>query len=264
MKSWRGLLRKEWMMLRRSVTILAILSILIVLVGPSVVGQLFDVPGEYAAHAFILGGTWIGFQLFLGVSILFMSLGNELKRPDIWLHSPISMYGLTGAKVAFAAIVTAGSMVWSGMLLGIAFILSGEGGSISFENGVLPLLNTICALFLRSLFIMGVGFFFWSVYQVLRSRYGSFLSTIMTYIVLALSMVVWEKLRVTGIFEPLKTFMPVKWTDVDFYQESHSYFLAGLIPGSVIFSVGGLLLYGAVTVASFMAGSVLFEKKVRL
>lgn len=264
MKSWRGLIRKEWMLLRLGVTVITILSFFVILVGPSVVRMLFDAPGDFSSHALILGGTWIVFHLFLGAFVLFTSLGNEMKRPDIWLHSPASIVRLVGAKAAFASAVTAASLLWSGVLLGIAFFLSEVGGAITLEDGVLPLLSAMVAIFLRSIFVMGLGFFFWSIYQVLRSRIGSFLSGVVSYILLFLSAALWEKARITTIFDSLKTFGPVKWTNVTFYNESTSYFFTGFVPDGVVFTVGGLLLYGTITVMLFMAGSVLFEKKVRL
>ncbi|BAQ09267.1 hypothetical protein OXB_0795 [Bacillus sp. OxB-1] len=264
MKSWRGLIWKEWLLLRWGVGLIAVLSFFVILGGPLAIQKLLGVPGSYFSHALVFGGTWIVLHLFVGLFLLFTSLGNEMKQPEIWLHSPVPMAGLVGAKVAFASIVTTASLLWNGLLLGIAFYVSEGGGTIPFEEGVLPLLSVMVALFLRSLFVMGLGFFFWSVYQVLHSRIGKFLGATASYIIFFLSTILWEKVRVSGILDSLKAFGPVKWTDAAFFNESDSYFFMGIVPEGVVFTIGGLLVYGAVTVVLFMAGGVLFEKKVRL
>jgi len=264
MKSWLGLLWKEWLLLRWGVGLIAVLSFFVILVGPLAIQKLFDVPGDYFSQAMVLGGIWLVLHLFVGLFLLFTSLGNEMKQPEIWLHSPVPMAGLVGAKVAFASTITAASLLWNGLLLGIAFYLSEGGGTIPYENGVLPLLSVMVALFLRSLFVMGLGFFFWSFYQVLHARIGKFLGATASNILFFISIFLWEKVRVSGILDPLKAFGPVKWTDAAFFNESDSYFFMGIAPEGVAFTIGGVLVYGMVTVALFMVGAVLFEKKVRL
>ena len=260
-KNWKGLFRKERVLMRRGITVLAALHGIVV--GLTLSRSIFGVPQEFFDTTLVLVGIWLACNMFIGVWMLYASLRHEMKQPDIWLHSSESMIQLVGAKAIFAAITTVLSLVLSGVWVGIAFYLSEANKVIAFSEGALSLLSVIIALFLYSIYVMALGFFFWSIYHVLRSRIGG-LSVPATIAIFFAGAYVWEKLRVSQAIDTMKKFGPVKMTDVSFYNESNSYFLTGIVQQGVIFSVGSLLMYGTLTAVLFVVGSMLFEKKIRL
>lgn len=270
MKKWKGLLKKEWAISKWGIISLVFLNVFVVLLGPTIISQVFGIPQEFFTNTLVLVGAWLIFNIFVGVGVLLTSLGHEMKQPDIWLHSPISMLQLVGAKALFAGTVTAFLLALGGGLLGISFILSDAIETISIFDGILAMLSVLIALFLNSVFVMALGFFGWSVYQVIYSRIGRlsrFVTTIFFFLGIATGLHLSEKLAVgraiASFFQTVKKIGPVKFTDATFYNEHDSYFFMGIVPEGVVFSIGSLFIYGIMTIVLFVVGSILFEKKVR-
>lgn len=263
MKRWKGLFHKEWILMRWRILAYAAITIFLVTVGPMIMYVFLGIPMNFFTNTLVLAGVWLVFGMFISYGVLISSLGKEMKQRDIWLHSPAPILHLVGAKALFAAMVTAGMMLLIGVLLGLSFFLSDAVGTISFADGVLAFLSVMIALFLNSIYMMAIGFFFWSIYHVLRSRVGEF-SIIVTLACFFVGVYLWKMLGVTGVFRVAREIVPIKMTETTFFNESTSYFFTGIVQGSVITSLGSLVVYGAIATVLFVVGATLFEKKVRL
>src|SRR6185312_8759058 len=108
-------------------------------------------------------------------------------------------------------------------------------------------------------------------YQVIYSRIGSlsrFVTTSLFFLGAATGVYLSDKFvigrKIADILHAINEFGPVKVTDTRFYDEHPSYLFSGLVPEGVIVSIGILLVGSLFTVLLFAAGSMLFEKKVRL
>ena len=272
MKSWKGLFKKEWTLLKWGIIVLALKNVFVILLGPTIINRVFGVPQDFFTTTLILVGIWLVFNIFVGAGVLITSLGREMKRPDTWLHSPASMLQLVGAKAVFAMVVTVFLLALGGLLLGVSFLTSDAIGIISISDGVLSLLLVLLAIFLNSILIMAIGFFIWSVYEVIRSHKGKtsggmliILSFAGAFTGLILSDKLGIGMAIASVFRSINKIGPVKVTDLAFYNEHTSYLFTSIVPvEDIIFSTGGLLVGGIVTVFLFVAGSMLFEKKVRL
>ena len=84
----KGLIRKEWVLLKWGILALVLANIAVVMALPPMINRAFDLPLDSFENSLIISGTWFVASLFIGVGILFTSLERELKQPDIWLHSP--------------------------------------------------------------------------------------------------------------------------------------------------------------------------------
>ena len=73
-----------------------------------------------------------------------------------------------------------------------------------------------------------------------------------------------EMIRIPNVLDTITAFGPVKLTDAKFYNETDYNIISLIVPDGVVFTIGSLLVYGAITAFLFILGSVLFEKKVRL
>lgn len=240
-----------------------LLTILIVMVGPEIIHFIFGVPKDFFENTLVIGSTWLVFGTVIGYGVLVTSLGKEMKQPEMWLHSPAPLLQLVGVKALFATFVTANLLLLNGILIVLSFLFSDRVGKVDLMDELLALLSVIIALFLISIFIMAIGFFFWAVYHVIRSYLGEF-SIVLTFALFIGAAMLWEKLRALGLFDAVGTFFPIKATSTMLYNESNSYFFTGIVPGGVITSLGSLLVYGTLTVVLFVVGAALFEKKVRL
>lgn len=271
MKIWLGLLKKEWLIMRWGIISLALVNVIVVLFGPILISRVFNVSQEFFTETLELAGIWLVFNVLTGVGVLLTSLSHEMKRPDAWLHSPVSMYQLVGAKAGFASAVTAFLLVLNGILVVMTFLSSNSVGMISVTDGLLFLLSVLIAIFLNSILFMAIGFMIWSIYQVIHSRMEN-LSGLVIMSLLFLGIVVGLSFSgkfgigrmIANILQSIKDFGPVKLTDAIFYNGRISYLFTGIVPEGIIVSIGSLLVGGLFTVLLFVAGSMLFEKKVRL
>ncbi|MBO1914770.1 hypothetical protein J4G37_59335, partial [Microvirga sp. 3-52] len=88
-KRLKGLLQKEWVLLKWGILVLFIVNVAVVVAVPPLINRAFDLPMNTFENALIISGTWFVFSMFISVSILLTSLEKEMKQPDIWLHSPV-------------------------------------------------------------------------------------------------------------------------------------------------------------------------------
>lgn len=262
MKVWKGLFRREWIHLKWGVYLLALVHVFIAFVGPVLISKFVGVPQNFFSLTLILSSSWLVFNMFIAVFMLLQSLGYEMKRIDVWLHSPASMLKLVGSKAIFAVCTTGLSLLFGGILLGVAFYLSESRQTLTFTEGALPLVSVLVALFLYSILLMGIGFFIWSVYQVVRSRVGEW-AVIFTIVLIFIGLYGLEKLSVLALFSPILQWGPVQLTTVSLFNEQDSYFFTAIAHNGVMFTLGGLLVNGLVVTLLFVGGSILFEKKVR-
>ena len=265
--SAKGLLKKEWILLRWGVLTVFLLNIIVVMVAPPIINRSFGLPLNAFGNSLVISGVWFVVSMFVAVGILYASLESEMKQPDIWLHSPVPMWKLVGIKALFAIAVTAMLLVLGGILLSISYIMSDAYGTIPKVSGVLSMLSVMISIFLKAIYIMALVFMFWSLYQVWRTRSGQ-LSIIFTTLIIFAGIftgtVISELLRASKVLQAIKEFGPVKLTNVPFYNEQNSYFFTGVVLEGVVFTIGGLILYGGLTILYFAVGAKLFEKKVRL
>jgi len=263
MKIWKGLLQKEWMISKWEVTTLFFLNAGIGVVFPIIISETFDIAQDVSDALHIFVGVWMLAHMFIGFKLLFTSLRHEMKRPDIWLHSPRSILQLIGAKVAYAAMITAELLIVGGLTFGLSMMLYHPSLINSLTEGVLVLLSVVIAIFLISLNVMATGFLLWSIYQILRVRMGS-ISVVVVLGVFFGSAYLLERFRVLNIFDTTKAFGPVKFTNAKTFIETEYNMISVIVPEGIVFSIGSLLVYGAITGLFFLLGVALFEKKVRL
>lgn len=260
--SWRGLFQKEWMVSKAEVITLFLLNIAIGLGLPVIIRKAFDIPQDILEALYIFVGFWLLTHIFIGLKLLYTSLKHEMKHPDIWLHSPKSIFRLVGVKALFSALITGGLLMVGGVTLGMSLHLSEMIQLPSLIDRVLVSLSVMITTFLISIYIMAMGYFFWSIYQVLRSRIGR-IAVIVTAVIFLAYTYLLEKVRLPSIFDTMTSFGPVKFTDTKFYGETSYNTISIIVPDGVVFTVGGLLFYGVIAAIFFIVGSLLFEKKVR-
>ncbi len=189
------------------------------------------------------------------VSWFLDSLNKEMKRPDVWLHSTASMWQLVGAKVLFITIIIGCSFLVCGTIIGVAHY-SG-GGTVSIIEGIALLLSVGAVILLNSIYVMALVFFFWSIYQVFRSRMDWFFSIIIMFVSFVIWAYAWGMIWFTGLFQAVKELGPLNEA-ITMMEPNY------IVPGGAILTIGSIVLHGVMVALYFMAGSKLFEKKVRL
>lgn len=156
-----GLLRKEWILMRWSaVGFVAVLTLIAISsFAPLAVGGIFDI-NEYVQ-------MFSTMHMFFGAALFLHSLHTDMKQPDVWFHSPASIWKLLGVKAMLAILINFGSfIIWSSIWV-IAYFFGGFVGDI-------PEITTLLKLFVNIIFIISVSLAIWVVYKLAEAKIGLF------------------------------------------------------------------------------------------
>lgn len=256
MKSWRGLVLKEWTQMKWRLIFFGLINSLILFWG--VDHLVFGVPEGFLTSIQPMIGLCFVLHLIMAVSLLLDSLGKDIGRPDIWLHSPTSMRQLVGAKFLLILSATGFSLLLCGIIAGISYYVGGE--LVSVVDDLALLLSVGVVVLLNAVYVMALVFFFWSIYQVFRSWMG-WIAIAVIIILVNVWLYGWAVVWFTEVFQTVKDvgamYGPIQSMDLLLVNNY-------IVPGGTILTAGSLGLYGVMTVLYFTVGSMLFEKKVRL
>jgi hypothetical protein len=264
-KGMKGLIRKEWVLQRWNIVALVLINLVITILEISpVFAGLF---GRRMTEIIISSNTWYSLHLYLGVFLFYTSLINEMKRADIWLHSSASISKLVGAKILVVGFTVTCSFLLSGIIIGLTSYVGGPGAEGLIWQEIFSLLSIIFVLVLNTIFIVIVSYFIWVIYQVLQSRIGK-ISIIVTTVTVVISIFLWAFVWFSNWFQALKEIGPLleltRITNGFPFTFEKNFIFLGLLPENALLSVGSLFLYALFSLALFIGGSALFEKKVRL
>ena len=258
-----GLLHKEWIVMKRLVFGILLLDILIIILAPLLVTSIVGKSATLYEHTHIIAGMLLALHMFCGVFILFSRLKKEMGHPGMWLHSPAKIVQLAGAKIVFALAAAWVSLLFSGILAGVMLNIIGDPLAETTWSGIPALASVLLAISIKLMFMTAVGWFFWSIYKLVESRLR-FISVPVALLLFVAAVAVWEQLRISGLFDWLRSLAPVRLTNESFYNEQTSYFFMGFVPDGIAFSLGNLIFYLIASYVLLWVSSAFFEKKVRL
>lgn len=225
---WRGLMKKEWMLMRLQMVVFLLTALLICFFSLTpVLGGRFDFQhidpdGLYKMLLTI--------HLFSGPLLLLSSLESERKRPDVWLHSPAPMWKIVGVKVIMPLLAATASMICVSLLTGIAYFL-GTTETVSVMSAILFAGKAIVIADVNVVFNTVAVLFTWGLFVYLQGLFGKFAGFIVMIPIL---------------------FMAFVWG-----------VLTGVFLQDYIVTITGFAVIGLFSILFFSGGTWLLEKKVR-
>lgn len=264
MSRWKGLLWKEWVLARLGMAFLVLGTVLSIGVVPFVLKHYLFPEFPVMNIAFIIMGFWILAFSYMPVVSLIASLQSDMKRPDVWLHSPAPSYVLIGAKAVFAVLMTVASMLFLFTVLalanGLIYLLGGgsglpEGVPIGWYMGFFAEVGTV-SLFL-GMMQMVLGFLFWTIYQWLK-KYTKVGAVIITGMLAGATFYVFQKVARWGPYEKLSGYGEIPLTYTERMNRVNDWALE--ITGSIAASGVGLAVIEAILLT--MLAIYIFNRKV--
>jgi hypothetical protein len=178
MMASKGLLRKEWILMRWSALGFVVVFTLIAIssFAPLAVGGIFDI-NEYVQ-------MFSTMHVFFGAALFLHSLHTDMKQPDVWFHSPASIWKLLGVKALMAVLINFGSfLIWSS-IWGTAYFIGGFVGGI-------PEITTLLKLFVSIIFFISVSLAIWVVYKIAEAKIGMF-AILLVIILIFMGSLIWS------------------------------------------------------------------------
>lgn len=226
---WRGLCQKEWMLMRWQVIGFFIMNLIIGLlsVAPLATGAVTNMESELNS----LHKMWLVMHMVLGPILIFTSLEQDKKQPDVWFHSPSSMWQIIGVKVFMTTMIVFGSLVVSSLMVAVAYYAGPSMDTVPIVTAGVLTASLIVTALVNAVFNIVATLFIWVLIQYFNLRIG-WLSSIAVLIPFYVIVIIWGVL--TSVF-----------------------------PESATITLKSLLVFGLFSMIFFCAGTLLLDKKVR-
>lgn len=261
MKQWNGLLKKEWSVMSGQYYATIIAVILFTLLIPFG-STLFNWGIAALELSFVLSLIWMVASLLIPTIMLLISLGKEMNRPDIWLHSTVSVFKLFGLKAILAGLVGFINMAIPMLIIIVESRYIDLFADIEYKMILELNFLLFFTLFMVSLLIMCTGLFFGVLYQLMKPVIKGFSGPVVV-ILFIFSSWAFERISSTAGYEKLISLGPViggpNKNLVEITQGNH-YFKVFDTP----MNTGDIVVDLLLAVFLFIAAVVLFEKKVRI
>jgi len=264
LKQWNGLLKKEWISMKWPLLAMVVIGIAVLTVFPFLFIRTFGLDIHYYEITVVMSFLWALAGVLVPVGTLLVLLEREMRRPDVWLHSTVSIYKLIGSKMVFAVLIGTISFLLPTLVLAIEYnfislpiYVMGD----MFRFGVWFLIT----LFYASVAVMGFGFFLWVLYRLLKQVIRGFAvpATLLLFVLF-----IWLSVRI-GQTELYERFVQVGKVDLSrvaiLRTPSGGQYESGpFLFYTAEFYTGELVVDVLLMLAMFIGGAVLFEKKIRL
>lgn len=260
MKQWNGLVRKEWLTMKWPLLVSALIGVTVMIVVPLLLTSFSVLEVPLFEITLVICFLWAIASVLAPVVALFMMLGMEMKRPDVWLHSHASIFTLIGSKAFLAAVIGAGGLLIPTLVLAVQYAYW-KPAVINFDEMLFYGSLFIIIIFALSISLMSTGFFFWVLDRLMKPYLKGF-SVVVTIILFIFASWGFTKLTLSSLYSKLVLVGPIdlmslKNSKLDL---THGYLE---ITETVIYT-GEVVFDLVITIALFVIAAVLFEKKVRL
>jgi len=255
-KEWNGLLKKEWLTMKGQFLATIVASILFIVMIPFG-SNLLNFGLDTMQVSLIMSLIWMVISMFIPAIILLISLGKEMRHPDIWLHSKASIYKMFGSKAVFVLLVGVLNLAIPLVSIIIGSRFSNYSFELTFKMAIQVSGLLFVPFFLTSLLIMCTGLFFGVVYQLIKPKV--FAVPIVILLFLGSSWVT-ERISATDFYKELTSFWAIKGPGKEIIDiaKDNTYIE---IDTAILY--GGDLLVGLLYAALlFIIAVTLFEKKV--
>ncbi|TQR15519.1 hypothetical protein [Psychrobacillus soli] len=264
MKQLKGLIKKEWELMRLWLVILFILNALGIVGIPLLLHTwIDDVP--IFKTAIILAGIWLLFSHLIASILFLTSLQLDMKRPDIWLHTESTIYKLIGTKLASATVITSLSLLWIELLLIILQSVIGDPAFMTLGQLLELKVYAFVGVFFSLILNLIIVFFFWVIYHLMRPYVKGF-SIIISISLFMVSSGIWSMSSNIELFEKVPRFGGIHIPIPSFIEQLRNYDnienLTFLVEPTIY--VSEIFLITLFAIILFWGSALWFEKKVRI
>lgn len=264
MKQLKGLIAKEWELMRLWLVVLCILNTLgIVGIPISLNIWIDDVP--IFRTAIILATIWLFLSHLIATILFLTSLQLDMKRPDIWLHTESSIYKLIGTKLASATVITSLSLLWIDLLLVILQAVNADPEFMTFGQLLEMKVYVFIGIFFSIILNLIIVLFFWVIYHLMRPFVKGFSLIISVTLFIVIS-IIWSMSSDIGFFEKFPRFGGINIPIPSFIEQLKKFDnfegLTFLVEPTIY--VSEIFLITVFAIILFWGSALWFEKKVRI
>lgn len=253
----RGLLKKDWKIIKTYV----FLALALDLVIPFSIAFLY--PTEFTVGLIVIIGTIMALHILLPLLFLAIMFTKDLDRPDIFFHSTASIHKINASKFVVAFLGAIASFLWISLIGIMAALLSSEvfniqelipmGGYFSISIIFIAIESTI------------VFYFFLTLFFTMKTKIGAF-AYIVTFGLFFFFIDLWSRLQETDFFQRITDFWVISLNDSKLLSDFSANIgsTAFSDDGDLTLSLGKFFVLGILLVFLYLLSAYWFEKKVRV
>lgn len=253
MSQLRGLMMKDWTMIKGYVLVALLLDVII----PLGSAMLFQV--EFFEGLLVFSGTVMALHMLVPILLISILFTKEMDRPDIFFHSSASIHKINASKFLTVIFASAISLIWISALTFVFLLFAPNVDEVknlvpsgaAFAGGVLffSIMATI------------VYYFYLTMFYTMKPKIGGF-AYIVTFGLFIFGLEMWDRFMATEFYTAV--------TDFGVIQLNESQLLTNIARGLMIsfenpatLHIGQLLISALLLAILYLLSAYWFDKKVR-
>lgn len=253
MTQLRGLLMKDWTIIKGYVLLALLLDIIIPL------GSAILFPVEFYEGLLVFSGTVMALHMFVPLVLLSILLTKEMERPDIFFHSSASIHKINASKfltVFFATVISllTISLLAFGILLfapDLAEVKTLLPSGILFAAGIL----------FFSVQITIIYYFYMTLFYTMKPKIGGF-AYIVTFGLFIFGLEMWDRFKATELFAAATSFWTVPMNESELLTNVARGLMVTIDTPATL-QIGQFVVVTGLLVLLYFMSAYWFEKKVR-
>ncbi|MEY9974140.1 MFS family permease [Lysinibacillus sp. RC46] len=217
MKNFAGLLKKEWVLYRAWLFGGIFIGIMLSMVVPYLIRRFSNeftmenqLPFFFSILVLMLGG-------FFSVLQYLVSIRNDLRTKEIWLHSTSSIAQLVGVKIVFSLI---GYAIFNFIFVSIAIYNVKDGIIGNFAQILLLLIFTVAIIVIFQLMMFVIVLLFFAFNFQMKHFIGNF-SVVITMFTFFFSLNLWFEFTKSKLYDNIFHRMGISLTGLEqFFPKS--------------------------------------------
>ena len=253
MNQFRGLVTKDWTIIKGYVLLALLLDIIVPLASVT----LF--PLESFEERIVVAGTFMAMHMFLPLVLLSILFSKELERPDIYFHSSASIHKINASKLCTVIFSTAISLFWISVLA-FAFLLFTPDVTDVTNLFVFGVVFAVGILFF-SVQIAIIYYFYMALFYTMKPKIGGF-AYIVTFGLFIFGLEMWDRFKATDFFTTVTDFWIVPLNESEFLTNiAHGLMVPFETPATL--QIGQFAVITMLLAFLYLVSAYWFEKKVR-
>lgn len=255
MSQLRGLMMKDWTMIKGYVLVALLLDVLIP-VGSAMLLQV-----EFFEGLLVFSGTVMALHMLVPIVLLSILFTKEMDRPDIFFHSSASIHKINASKFLTVIFATAASLVWTSLLTFVFLLFS---PNLDEVKNLIPSGAAFAAgILVFSIMATIVYYFYLTMFYTMKPKIGGF-AYIVTFGLFIFGLETWDRIKATEFYTAITDFWVIQLNDSDVLTNvARGLMISFENPATLQLHIGQLLISAFLLALLYLLSAHWFDKKVR-
>lgn len=253
MNQLRGLMMKDWTIIKGYVLLALLLDIVI----PLGAASLF--PLEFYEGLLSFSGTIMALHTLLPIVLLSILFTKEMDHPDIFFHSTASIHKINASKLGTALFGTVLSLIWISIL---TFVFTLFASDLFDMRELFPFgAAFVVGIVFISVLVAIIFYFFLTMVYTMKPKIGGF-AYIVSFGLFIFGLEMWSRFTATSFYSAVTDFWVIELNGSELLT-SLSYGLMISFGTPPALQIGQLLVTVLLLIILYLLSAIWFEKKVR-